>query len=668
MKKKKIMKLIIILGVIIIPVMYSFFYLKAFWNPYNNLENMKIAIVNMDKGYNQENLGNELIQKLENKNIMTLDILTNENEAQEGLINEKYYATITIPEKFTQILSNADNIDRKTTTITYSPNQKSNYLASQIINNVTTQIEKELQSEISKKTVGELTNSLQEIPNQLQDVQNATEELENGTTELNKGLKTLNDGSNELNSNYKDFDNGINSAYDGSTELNNAINSLNNGINKVSEGSNELADSTKDLSKIDKGVEELANGTQNLDTSVNKYVNVVNLLTDNITSTQKQIKELSENLQNYASNNPNAMQDTNFQNAMKILKNISNSNGNNTENISAIKTKGRELVKGTEKLNTNMQGFKAKTGNLANMQTGIQTLNTGIIELKEGLSKTKIGSQSLNLGLGELSKNSSKLKSGIKTLASGTNSVLEGETELKNGVTEFKNEINNQKTETEEKVNNLEGLDDYVQKPVVIEEQDYGKVETYGVGFAPYFISISLWVGSLIMLIIFYFDPEDRFKLLGRNANNKILRTLLYALLAMTQGIVLGFLLKIGLGFTVTNIWLYYGTCILIALVFFSIIQFLIINFGDVGKFLSILLLVLQLAASGGTFPIETVPKGFQMIYQYMPMNYTIRLIKEALIQINIETLIKNILVLVTIFIVFILMNEIFTSIKKKKC
>lgn len=124
--------------------------------------------------------------------------------------------------------------------------------------------------------------------------------------------------------------------------------------------------------------------------------------------------------------------------------------------------------------------------------------------------------------------------------------------------------------------------------------------------------------------------------------------------IATLQGIVLGFILKAGLGFTVTSLGLYYVTCILVSMVFTSIILFLIENFGDVGKFLCILLLVLQLAASGGTFPIETVPKFFQSIYPYMPMNYTIRLIKESLIKTDSGMIMPNILILLGILVVFI--------------
>jgi len=82
----------------------------------------------------------------------------------------------------------------------------------------------------------------------------------------------------------------------------------------------------------------------------------------------------------------------------------------------------------------------------------------------------------------------------------------------------------------------------------------------------------------------------------------------------------------------IQNYGLYYGSCVLIAITFMSIIQFLIVNFGEVGKFLGLLILVLQLAASGGTFPIPLIDEAFQKISPYLPMTYTIKLTKEAVV------------------------------------
>ena len=628
MKNKKFMKAIIIIAVIIIPVLYSFFYLKAFWDPYGNLHDMNIAIVNLDEGDNDENLGTELVNKLKDKDTMTITVLNNSDEAQEGLVNQDYYATITIPKNFTKDLNNAENSDRKVTTISYSPNQKNNYLASQIINKVVTTVETELRSEVSKKVVGKLSDKLEEVPNKMEEISDGASQLQDGTSQLQSGLQELNKGTNNLSTNYEKFDSGVDSAYAGSNKLANGLNSLNSGADEIYSGTSQLAEKTNTLNA-----------------GVSSYVKGVNQLVSSVNATSTQIQKVGEDLVNYQqTHNPDALND-----AAKRLQGMQSSSAGSAQLLGTLQSKGTELEQGVNLLNTK-----------------VQTLNSGMFTLKQGISSAKTGNEELQKGLKELSTNSKTIKEGTKQLSNGSSQALSGSQTLLNGTNTFKNEINNGIENTQEELKNLNGLDEYTSEPVEVDEQDYAQVDSYGVGFAPYFMSISLWVGALIMLIIFYYDPEDRFKLLGRNAQNKYLRAGLYFAISVTQGIVLGFILKAGLGFGVTNIWLYYGTCILTSIVFFSILQFLVIKLGDVGKFLGILLLVLQLAASGGTFPIETVPKFFQSIYKFMPMNYTIRLIKESLIKVDNGMIAKNACILIGIFIVFMAITLIADYLKTK--
>ena len=628
MKNKKFMKVIIIIAVIIIPVLYSFFYLKAFWDPYGNLHDMNIAIVNLDEGDNDENLGTELVNKLKDKDTMTITVLNNSDEAQEGLINQDYYATITIPKNFTKDLNNAESSDRKVTTISYSPNQKNNYLASQIINKVVTTVETELRSEVSKKVVGKLSDKLEEVPDKMGEISDGANQLQDGTSQLQSGLQELNKGTNNLSTNYEKFDSGVDSAYAGSEKLANGLNSLNSGADEIYSGTSQLAEKTNTLN-----------------TGVSSYVKGVNQLVSSVNATSTQIQKIGEDLANYQqTHNPDALND-----AAKILQGMQSSSAGSAQLLGTLQSKGTELEQGVNLLNTK-----------------VQTLNSGMFTLKQGISSAKTGNEELQKGLKELSTNSKTIKEGTKQLSNGSSQALNGSQTLLDGTNTFKNEINNGIENTQEELKNLNGLDEYTSEPVEVDEQDYAQVDSYGVGFAPYFMSISLWVGALIMLIIFYYDPDDRFKLLGRNAQNKYLRAGLYFVISVAQGIVLGFILKAGLGFGVTNIWLYYGTCILTSIVFFSILQFLVIKLGDVGKFLGILLLVLQLAASGGTFPIETVPKFFQSIYKFMPMNYTIRLIKESLIKVDNGMIAKNACILVGIFIVFMAITLIIDYLKTK--
>lgn len=132
--------------------------------------------------------------------------------------------------------------------------------------------------------------------------------------------------------------------------------------------------------------------------------------------------------------------------------------------------------------------------------------------------------------------------------------------------------------------------------------------------------------------VVLYYDQKNRFKILGSSATNKLLQNAIYILIGAIEGIITGAMLKAGLGYDVQNVILYYFTSMLIGITFMSIIQFLIRNFGDIGKLLALIILVLQLAASGGTFPIETIDKSFRAINPLLPMTYTIKLLKEILV------------------------------------
>ena len=98
---------------------------------------------------------------------------------------------------------------------------------------------------------------------------------------------------------------------------------------------------------------------------------------------------------------------------------------------------------------------------------------------------------------------------------------------------------------------------------------------------------------------------------------------------------------------------------IIVACAFESIMEFLIVNFNDIGKFVALILLVLQLAAAGGTFPIQTVSNGFQKLFNFLPMKYTIDLFKESLISIEGNLLSKSLVTVSLIFVLLLIINLI---------
>lgn len=683
MNKSKFMKTIIFIVILLIPVIYSFFYLKSYWDPYGNLQDLKVAIVNLDKGEDDQNQGNELVQSLIDSG--TIKICTvSEDEAQDGLVNGRYYAKITIPEDFTKSLNNAENADREKTVITYSPNKKSNYLAYQIINNVVTKTELSLQAKVSEKVVASLKEKLEEVPTKMEEINDGVGKVKDGADTLNGGLKTLEDGTNTLKTNYDKFDTGITSSYEGSKSLESGMNSVKEGTQSLVNGTNDLSSAvsqiqagTQELSSktgngiqaINSGVTKLAEGSNNLDSSLGKYVTGVNNLNE-------KNEQIIDGVIAMGKKSPELLQNTDFQKLYYGATQIKQSGSYET-----IKQSGKQIKAGSESVKSGMTSLKSSMSSVEQIATGIQKLNLATSQVNEGVKKLSAGTNSLNLGVGKvqegtktlnnglqtLSSSSKYVKQGISKLAEGSKQAYDGGITLSNGVNTLQTEISTGIDDTKKELTKLDGLDTYTEDPIEIKEESYGEVDKYGISFTPLFLSIGLWVGALMSYVILYYDQEKRYKLLGKFADNKLLQIALYLGIAIIQGLVTGALLKWGLGFNVQNTALYYASCAIIAIAFMSVIQFLIMNFGDIGKFIALIVLVLQLAASGGTFPVETINKGFQAFTNFLPMTYAIRLLKESLILMDTGFASKNILVLSIFTMASLLITVIVTIIKGKK-
>ena len=128
-KIKNNFKYVVLLVILFIPFIYSFFYLKAYWNPYGkgNIDNLPVAIVNSDSG----DKGSSVVDGIKNSKKLKLSVVS-EKKAEDGLYDGTYYAVIRIPEDFTSSMESASTESKKHATITYSPNQKSSYYNSLI--------------------------------------------------------------------------------------------------------------------------------------------------------------------------------------------------------------------------------------------------------------------------------------------------------------------------------------------------------------------------------------------------------------------------------------------------------------------------------------------------------------------------------------------------------
>lgn len=693
MKKEKIFTIIIFMVVLLIPLIYSFFYLKSYWNPYGNLSDMRIAVVNLDSGKDGSNEGNEFVKSLKESD--TFDIQeVSEAEAEDGMKKGDYYATIKIPENFTECLKSASSEDKQIATVTYSPNQATNYLATQIVNSAVKTIQLNLQSKVDKEIIAELSNKLNEVPNSLQTISDGADSILNGAESLDSGIKQISDGTNQLSNSYSEFNAGVQSACSGSENLQSGIAQVSSGVANLQAGSQNLdgaidqinsgidgmsANGAESVTALATGVNRLnenagklnsyaadgANLSKSLATDVNVYVGNVNAMQQELQALLTNSTVSSEEVKNVlAKYSPTLSEKSSI---AETSKKLAQNDGVASAYASGVYKGTSELLQKSSGLTQMFQGVQGLKSALAEVKKGTTTLKNGTNTLANGTQTLANGSATLTSGLAKLNSSSNQIDNAIKTINTGVSSASDGSTQLVDGVQTFKISINEGMETTKEQLKFLDGIEEFGEKPINFETEEYGKVDSYGIAFTPLFLCIGLWVGALMAYVVLYYDHDERFGILGITSKNKILQNVIYIAIGAVEGLVTGIVLKAGLGYTVENMTLYYGASILIGITFMSIIQFLIRNFGDIGKFLALIVLVLQLAAAGGTFPIETIDKGFQAISPYLPMTYSIKLLREILVPTATNFKVQYIGILIGISVVTFAITGVVDIIKKRK-
>jgi putative membrane protein len=677
--KKQIIPFIVIIGVIIIPLLYSYFYLGAFWDPYSRLEKLPIAIVNEDTGAmiqgQKRNLGEELCTQLKNDNSLKFEF-TDAETAKNGMQGTKYYAMLSIPKNFSLNIASSGDVNKEQAVISYAPNEKRNFLATQILNNGIAKIEKELIASVDTEIVGQLSDKLQSMPDQLSDLSNGLGKMSDGSEALCSGLYTLKNGTNSINSGsaslYQgtstyvnklgEFKAGMDTAVQGSSSINEGIASLDSGLNDLVNGANSLSKATDNITALKTGSAQLAQGAESFSQNLTNYTAGVDQLI-------QKVNGLTQTMGSYALVDPVAA---------KIYSELATAE--NVQKLKALSAGSSQLNAASSNIAAGAKQLKDGTANVDALKAGIEQIKTGLTQAKEGSSQLSAGASSLNNGmvtLGEatnaLSDGAVQLNQGAKQLANGSTSLNDGTDALVSGASQLNSGLKDAKTGVDTAVNSgtsqldaLNGLDTFAAHPVTIETNAYQEVPNYGTAFAPYFMSLSMFVGGLMIFFGIYLDADNKFKLLARDSEKKVLRSILYLVIGLVQAIVLGFVLLLALGLNVQHIFMFFVSCCLVSVVFIAIIQFFLVFFKDVGKFLCIAFLILQLTSCGGTFPMELVPKFYNVLFPFMPMTYSVGLFKEAVSGTVGATMFKNGMVLLVILIIVMTLTIILSSVKKK--
>jgi putative membrane protein len=248
-------------------------------------------------------------------------------------------------------------------------------------------------------------------------------------------------------------------------------------------------------------------------------------------------------------------------------------------------------------------------------------LAAGGDELARGAEQLGQGAEALASGLGELAEGTDRLYGGLGRLTDGAADLREGAGALAAGTAVLSGAL----AEAAERTATLHGDETFIAlmaQPVAIRERHEREVTNYGSGIAPYFLSLAFFAGALIY--------SNTFPIRGSYTPNVyglrlfVGKLLSYGLMGVAQALIVGTVVVYGLRMPVQSVPLFYLYTAIVSLSFMFLVQMLVTWLGRPGQFLALVLLILQLVGSAGTFPYELLPGWAQALHPWLPMSYSV--------------------------------------------
>ncbi|AZB42254.1 YhgE/Pip domain-containing protein [Bacillus sp. FJAT-42376] len=665
--------LIPVIAVLFIPVLYAGMFLWAFWDPYENLEQLPVAVVNQDRGaeFEGENLhvGKELVDNLRD-NPQFKWVFVDQATADKGLKDQKYYMKIEIPENFSANATTLLDDQPKELEMKYVPNEGFNFLSAQIGNTAVEKIKEEVAAEVTKTYAEGIFDNIGKVADGLGEASEGASEINSGTGKLKDGSVKLKDNLTKLAESSIKFKEGVQTASKGTQDLQSGISSLDTGLGKLQQGYTGLEGGINDLaagnSQLAAGSEKLNSGTQELNQKIPqltdgaKQVSEGTALFDQkfaqfdagqqeakrgaeqlaggIDQLQAKMKELEPVLAALPPEKRAELMAA-FEQLNQGSDKLSAGVGELAANSTLIAGQTDKLAQGAAAVYKGQQGVQAGVGELSKGQealnAGIQKAAAGSAQLSQGAEKFGTGLNDAKTGSAALASGSSKLTSGVGVLASKSGELQEGAGKLADGASELDkgvgtlsggtSELSSALADAADKTKESKGsepLYDMMAKPVGVQNEKINEVPNYGTGFTPYFLSLGLFVGALLISIVFPLKQsagEPKSALSWFFSKFGILLAV-----GIIQSLVADAVLLLGLGIEVQSVGLFMLFSILTSLTFLALIQFFVTSLGDPGRFVAIIILILQLTTSAGTFPLELIPEPLQIFNYWLPMTYSV--------------------------------------------
>ena len=651
---------IVLLGVCVIPSLYAWFNIAANMDPYSNTQGIKIAVANCDRGSDHElvgelHVGDEIMKNLQENDSLGW-VFTDRQSAIDGVEAGEYYAAIVIPEDFSQSMVSVLSGNIHSPEIEYFLNEKKNAIAPKVtdtgattvqqqINQTFVSVASEAVSEILDETILSASGSIAQVNRKsASKVRKAAQEL-SAQQEILTGLDQMAEDSRQIISGArKTLKKTGRISEEGAAAIAQSLDTLaavRQSVNLFSiqlEGA--VQQGNRHLTKIESAagqeLQELQTQLADAEAKLTRLITKTEAVIDRNEANLEELKRLNSLYPNAALETAISAlekQDQKYneilQSLEKTLKRLEAASdlllNTQTSVYGALQAEKKSLSEAKNILNTDVFPVLQQTLDVLAIQGG--TLSGTLSSMEPTILQLQTILDELDNCVVQTQKALAAASSALKRVSGRVDHVADEISALRSA-----DSYGAYEAFLQERGLNAKVVADFISSPVELTTVSLFPVKNYGSAMTPFYTNLAIWVSGIVLIAIFKLEV-DRDKKLKKITPTQAYfgRWLLFAAVGLIQALIicLGdiFLLRTQCEHPLAFI----GAGLFISFVYINLIYALSITFKHIGKAVCVILVILQIPGSAGTYPIEMTPTFFRNLHPLLPFTYGINAMREAI-------------------------------------
>ena len=639
--------LVVTAAVIIIPAIYTTLFLGSMWDPYGNVGKLPVAVVNHDRPAVLDgrtlHIGKDLAEELKGND--SLDFcFPSEEDAEKGLETGRYYMVITIPEDFSENAAALTAPSPEKMVLQFKTNPGTNYIASKMGETAMKELKNSIREEVTRSYAQVMIDKAAEAADGVAQAVDGIQNLDTGASSLAGGIAEAGEGGEKLASGTAAADESMVSLSKGLSVLEEKTSGLPAAASALDEGAGALTDGAQSISQ---GLDTLSTGVSDLQEGADALSAGLNAVTGEEGAQSAQLRSgaaaLRDALGAIISTMPTA--DSGPADITGDLSGLA-------AELSALQQQAAALSQGIDAYTAGADtaadaGLQLAAGvtqlqaGVDSLRSGMSDLNSGIISLRSGTSSLAESAPALTEGITQAAGGAEQiqqqgtlaLRLGAADLDNGLGQLGEGAADLKNGTSLLASEAARISSETEifsdGSREQREEIVDMFAAPLEIEEEQVTYVADNGHAMAPYMMSVGLWVGCIAFCLMYPLTSCPGKP--GSGVKWWLSKASVLAVTAVLQAAVMLGALAFFDGFEPERAALTALTACTASVAFMSVMYFFTSLLGRVGSFLMLVFMVVQLAGSAGTYPLEISGSFVPYLHKWVPFTYTVTAFRSTI-------------------------------------